>query len=168
VTVTGQLALDGWEPRRAWVSRNGVYRYELERRWGDGRPLVWVMLNPSTADAEVDDPTIRRVTRFTVDAVHDALLVVNLYALRATDPGLLRRHPDPVGGLNDQVLARARHRGPVVVAWGAHADPRRVAQVLDGPLDGVHLSCLGTTKAGHPRHPLYVPASATLTPWSRP
>jgi hypothetical protein len=153
--------------RHAWIAGGGRYRYELERRWGPGEPLVWVMLNPSTADAFQDDPTIRRIVRFTVDACHNALLVVNLYALRATDPALMLSDPNRVGPLNDKVLARARHRGPIVAAWGAGAQPARVFDVLEGPLAGVHVSCLGTTKKGHPRHPLYVPADQPLTPYRR-
>lgn len=183
--TAGQLALDvgaGAVTHRmetgADVSSCGTYRYTLLRRWQPKGPcLRWIMLNPSTADAEVDDPTIRRVIRFSRDAGYSACVVANLYALRATDPAELTRHPAPVGPRNDETLALLVHAarlrpemggGPFVAAWGAGAPASRVAAVLDGPLDGVHLLCLGTTRAGHPRHPLYVPAAQPVEPWSRP
>jgi hypothetical protein len=158
--------LDIWPPEgySATVSPCGRYRYTLERRWGPGRPLVWVMLNPSTADERHDDPTIRRVTRFTTDAGHHAALVVNLYALRSTAPGPMLADPDRIGPLNDETLARAAHEGPVVAAWGARAEPARARHVLAGPFAGVELLCLGHTAGGHPRHPLIVPADRPLAP----
>lgn len=127
-------------------------------------PLGWVLLNPSTADAELDDPTIRRVVAFTRAAGYDAALVGNLDALRATDPAELARHPDPTGPDNDTALDElvALAGGAVVAAWGAAADPHRVAAVLAGPLAGVRLRCLGVTAGGQPRHPLYVPATQPL------
>ena len=118
------------------------------------------MLNPSTADAQRDDPTIRRCIRFSRDWGWGALEIVNLYALRATDPQRLRRHRDPVGPDNDaHILAAAARNGPTIGAWGAfEVDPLRPARVLAMLGDGVR--CLGLTRAGHPRHPLYAPASA--------
>jgi hypothetical protein len=147
------------------MSEDGLYRYTLLRRWGDGHPLVWIMLNPSTADHAQDDPTIRRVIRFTRDAGHAAALVVNLYAIRATDPAAMLAHPHRVGPENDEVLGWARQEGPMVAAWGTRAEPKRVARVLAGPLDHAPLWALGTTKHGHPKHPLYVPASTPLASW---
>jgi hypothetical protein len=123
------------------------------------------MLNPSTADHAQDDPTIRRVLRFTRDAGHVAALVVNLYAIRATDPAAMLAHPHRVGPENDEVLAWARQQGPMVAAWGTRAEPRRVAHVLAGPLHQARLLSLGLTHHGHPRHPLYVPAATPLTVW---
>ncbi len=156
----------------AVLSDCGGYRYMLGRRWGDPatQALVWVMLNPSTADASVDDPTIRRVVRFTRDAGFPAAIVLNLYGLRATDPAELRGHPDPVGPGNDAALEHLTQDHNVVVAWGAFADTQRdgrVAEVLNGPLKDRHLLCLGTTKHGHPRHPLYVPAAQQLVEYPR-
>lgn len=141
----------------ATLSACGTYRYALSRRWNPARPpLVWVMLNPSIADAEQDDPTIRRVVSFTQRGLYGAAIVLNLYALRATDPAALARHPQPCGPDNDSILtAYARSTWDIVAAWGAHA-PLHAGRVLNGPLRDRRLLCLGRTKDGHPRHPLYV------------
>lgn len=154
--------------RGAQLSGDGRYRYTLTRSWEHApgwkrtAPAVWVMLNPSTADHEVDDPTIRRVVGFSRDFGFSQAIVVNLFALRATDPSALARADDPVGPLNDAVLATiAEGAGLIVAAWGAHpfAQPR-AAQVRE--LLGGQVMCLGHTKAGHPRHPLYLPLTARL------
>lgn len=157
------------EARWARLTPCDTWRYLLGRRWAEGPALRWVMLNPSTADADIDDPTIRRVARFTRDAGYAAAIVANLYALRATNPADLAAHPDPVGPENDTVLGsltRAAGDTPIVAAWGNNAPPDRVRAVLSGPLHHARLHCLGTTKGGQPRHPLYVPADQPLGPWS--
>lgn len=174
-----QLALDhGQRPdtdRWAQISPCGTYRYLLGRRWDEGCVLPWIMLNPSTADADTDDPTVRRVVQFSHDAGYRAAIVVNLFALRSPDPKALRSHPDPVGPGNDPLLtlmaqglereATILDRLPAAVAaWGAKAPADRVSTVM-AILAGINLWCLGTTKAGHPRHPLYVPADQPLVPW---
>lgn len=123
------------------------------------------MLNPSSADASRDDPTSVRCCRFAAAAGFGAMLVVNLYAYRATDPRELAVVPDPVGPDNHAHLVAAAARGDLVVAgWGIRARPERVRQVLALP-GFQQVSALGITRAGHPRHPLYVPASAQLRPW---
>ncbi len=170
-----QLALDEIDERSARLSRCGTYRYLLTRRWAEGPALRWVMLNPSTADAAVDDPTIRRVVRFSRDAGYSAAVVANLYALRATDPGELDQHPDPLGpdnlGTLAQLVRAARvdapraDAAPIVVAWGANAPRARAERVLEHELAGADLRCLGVTKAGQPRHPLYVRADQPLVPY---
>lgn len=145
-------------------SADGAYRYQLVRRWSPGPVMTWVMLNPSTADAAVDDPTVRRCIRFARAAGCGALTVVNLYAWRARDPRELKAVTDPVGPDNDAWIARAAGRdgsGPVVAAWGAHTDPGRVRRVL-GLLAGRRVLCLGVTVSGQPRHPLYVEAGTRL------
>lgn len=154
----------------ATLSTDRMYRYRLGRRWGaDGLEALFVMLNPSTADESVDDPTIRRCIGFAKAWGCNALTVVNLYALRATDPEALRTHADPVGPENDATIAAAVAATDIIVcAWGAfNLSPLRVRRVW--PL--LNLSelrppqCLGTTKDGHPKHPLYLPASAIRTAW---
>lgn len=159
------------DQRSADLSADGMYRYSLTRRWSPV-PVpqfdLWIMLNPSTADAEQDDPTIRRCIAFSRSWGADGLRVVNLFALRSTDPALLSRHPDPVGPDNDATLRSMAHvtrqlGGRVVCAWGAHpmaAERARTVRRLIGAA-----VCLGTTKAGAPRHPLYVRADTTPTPW---
>jgi hypothetical protein len=147
---------------RAYISDDGLYRYSLSRDLGSlgGEGVcTFVMLNPSTADATQDDPTIRRCVRFAREWGYAQLKVVNLYAFRATDPRDLLRVTDPIGPENDHVLSLAFGASDLTVAaWGVHAQPDRVATIMDGPLHPRF--CLGVTKNGSPRHPLYVPASA--------
>lgn len=155
----------------AVLSDDGAYRYELARTWGDGPPAGFIMLNPSTADADVDDPTIRRCIGFARRLNCDGLLVANLFGLRATDPRELAEHPDPVGHLNDAHIGRLIVEADVViVAWGAHPNTsRRVAAVVElAEAAGRVLHCLGKTKAGSPRHPLYLAGDTPLEEWFRP
>lgn len=152
----------------AVLSEDGRYRYLLSRIWDERLPrATFVMLNPSTADADTDDPTIRRCLRFAKSWRCGRFNVVNLYALRATDPRELWKvdKAQAVGPDNDYHLSTVVRRGLVTVAaWGANARPDRVAEILTLP-DMDHLGCLGVTKDGAPRHPLYLPASAELRPW---
>ncbi len=167
----------GTDTARFSGDRDRTYRYTLTRTWGDGQPVVWIMLNPSTADCFTDDPTIRRVRNFTQRLAPDAggLVVVNLYALRATDPNELWTHPDPVGPAGDYYLgSRARQGDLVIAAWGTHgAGHKRSPETLGRGANvaaelkaaGVQLHCLGTTKDGHPKHPLYVKGDTPLVPY---
>lgn len=158
----------------AEISPDGLYRYWLERHWGGCNTghATFVMLNPSTADATSDDPTIRRCMGFARAWGLDGITVVNLYALRSTDPKGLWMADDPVGPSNDgwlEVAAHiaARQNAPTVAAWGASARADRVALVeATFQLFGAPLQSLGTTKAGQPRHPLYLPGTAQLQPWT--
>lgn len=153
----------------AVISDNGVYRYVLRRSWdtltGIGAPL-FVMLNPSTADATVDDATIRRCRGFAEDGGYAGFTVVNLYAFRATSPKALWQVDDPVGPENDDHLVREleERTGPVICAWGSHAKTKRVHQFVD-LTDGAELKCLGRTLDGSPRHPLYLRRSTPLQDW---
>jgi hypothetical protein len=135
----------------ATFSANGRYRYRLWRRWDRSRPVVvFVMLNPSTADADKDDPTIRRCIGFARAWGYGGIEVVNLFAYRATLPRSLRAVDDPVGPENGRHIRRAVARADLVVlAWGAHA---RASRLLSLP----RARCLGLTRAGQPRHPLYL------------
>ena len=151
----------------AEVSDDGRYRYNLTRRWAEGgKQALFVMLNPSTADGTTDDPTIRRCIGFAKREGCASLEVVNLFALRATDPKTLTGARDPVGPLNDHWIVGAMDRASIVVAaWGASL-PRTTAFHRDGAVKlllaerVVH--ALGLTAFGFPRHPLYVPADAPL------
>jgi len=162
---------DDFPVSEAVLSDDLVYRYTLDRRWAwDGPVMVWIGLNPSTADHQADDPTIRRMCGFARREGCRGICVLNLYALRATDPRELARHPDPVGPENDDWLAGVgiAADGPVVAAWGAHPFAARreqaVTQLL--ALAGVtQLMCLGMTGQGYPNHPLYLRADAPLVPW---
>jgi hypothetical protein len=154
--------------RSAVISECGTYRYELRRVWDESKPLVgWVLLNPSTADAESDDATLRRCMGFAAAWGAGGVVLRNLFALRARDPRRLAQHPDPVGPDNDEHLARAAREDVLTVCgWGARqgSRPFEVVSMLRG--HGARLRCLGTTKGGQPRHPLYLPASASLVPYT--
>ena len=172
MTEQTALALDEFgADRSAVISDDGMYRYRLERRWAPGSTVTWVMLNPSTADAEVDDPTLRRISGFSRRMGFGRLIVVNLYAYRATEPRDLWRATDPVGPENDWYLFDAMTGHVVVVAWGAHAHPDRIARFLEihrsAPGAG-RLHALALTGSGQPRHPLYLRGDLTPTPWSVP
>lgn len=152
----------------AWFSQDRAYRYLLTRRWGaPHRWMTFIMLNPSTADAFADDPTIRRCTGFAKREGCGGLDVVNLFALRATDPRHLRTSPDPVGPDNDEFITGHCQGALVVAAWGTGGTlkgrDRAVARLFAEA--GADVRCLGVTGAGHPRHPLYVRADAPLIPW---
>jgi hypothetical protein len=116
------------------------------------------MLNPSTADASVDDPTIRRCTRFARDWGYSKLVVRNLFAVRATKPKDLLVLQNPTGGRpGNRSLALANKANVIVAAWGAFVPFDQVATARR-ILNPAKLVCLGTTKSGQPRHPLYVRA----------
>jgi hypothetical protein len=144
-----------------------LYRYRLERRWGEGILGAFLMLNPSTADEFQDDPTIRRCIGFAKREGWGGLVILNLFAFRATDPKDMERAADPIGAENDQHLNAASFRvnGPLVAAWGAHRSAvdraRYVTAFLRWPM-----LCLGTTADGSPRHPLYVSADTPLVPFN--
>lgn len=157
----------------ATISECGKYRYSLVRRWGNkGGLVVWVMLNPSTADSNLDDPTIRRCMKFTERFGHNAMMVVNLFAFRSSDPRKLSDAPSPIGPENHKWVLGALFSGSLLVAaWGALKLPfpefmkytiRRLGQ------EGYTLKCLGKTKNGSPCHPLYLKGDARLIPWAAP
>lgn len=153
--------------RTAELSDCGRYRWWLRRSWkhgGDGRAVCFVMLNPSTADALADDPTVRRCMGFARSWGFSVLTVRNLFALRATDPKELLTAAEPTGGARgDLELAVAKSADLVVCAWGAGVPFGRDRLALK-ILAGKPLHCLGATKAGHPRHPLYVRGDAKPIP----
>lgn len=158
--------------RTAVISDDDLYRYRLGRRWDGGPLMVFLMLNPSVADAEVDDPTIRRCMGFARREGCGGIEVLNLYALRCTKPVHLLDHPDPEGAGNVEAWQSvlANPTGPLVAAWGAFGlttlpmskalcAGRRMTYVQPGWWS------LGLTKSGQPRHPLYVRADQPLEMW---
>lgn len=153
----------------AIISQCGQYRYRLKRSATQEHPTkgtaLFLMLNPSTADASIDDPTIRRCKGFAEHWDCNGIVVANLYALRATNPADLWKHPDPVGPDNDLYLqALASEFEDVVFAFGTNAKPDRVARAYE-IFKRRKVWCLGTTKNGSPRHPLYVRADQPLLEW---
>lgn len=140
------------------------YRYFLRRIWDDAKPLcAWVMLNPSTADAQADDPTIRKCIGFSRKWGCGGIFVANLYAWRATEPDELLTVADPVGPDNERWLQQAAKCGMVVLGWGAHKmAARRSAAVIDFlRLCGAEPLWLRATAKCQPCHPLYLPYSLT-------
>lgn len=155
--------------RHASISPCGLYRYRLDRQWAPQRhSLPFVMLNPSIADAEVDDPTIRRCMSFARREGFGGITVINLYAFRATSPDDLWKAADPYGPNNDEYLLQIANDSvgvsPVVCAWGVHGGRNNRPIVLMQQM-GADLWCLGKTKDGHPRHPLYVRGDQPLEPY---
>lgn len=156
---------------RAVLSPDGVHRYQLERYWqpeltGDKGRCLFVMLNPSTADALEDDPTIRRCIGYAKAWGYTELAVANLFALRSVVPAKLYdiTVADPVGPDNDHWIAEEAARADLIVcAWGSHgrlADrDRSVMDILRGR-GRIAPYALGLTKDGQPRHPLYLRADA--------
>lgn len=146
-----------------------TYRYLLYRDWAcTGPRLIFILLNPSTATEERNDPTIARCERRARAAGFAGFSVANLFALRATDPCALRHCTDPVGPENDAVLAGIAAGGQMVLCgWGVHGAlfgrDGEVTRLLCGR--GVKLWHLGLTRAGHPRHPLYIGHSQAPQPW---
>jgi len=155
--------MDNYIRVSATISNDLVYRYDLERVWDTTKPMwCWIMLNPSTADGESDDNTIRRIVNFSKVGGAGALVVVNLFAFRATNPGALFTAVDPVGEGNDEyILYHATNCKKVITAWGDSLPnktrPLQVATLLRKY--EILTYCLGKTKKGNPKHPLYVPSS---------
>jgi hypothetical protein len=158
-----------WGLGTATFDETRVYRYRLSRVWDSSKPRVnFIMLNPSTADAFVLDPTVRRCVGFAMSWGAGALEVTNVFALRSTDPTNLRKVDDPVGVGNDEaIVVAAKAADIVVVGWGVHGvyqeRARRVAELLK--LAGVRPMALVVTKDGHPGHPLYVRGDAKRSVW---
>lgn len=149
-------------------------RYTLTREWGaEGKGgVLWVMLNPSTADEWQDDPTIRRCINFSRTWGYGRLVICNLFALRATDPRELYRQGGVVGVGNDAILRSEAARADLVVAaWGNHGRlfgrSTHVRELLVAATPGGRLHHLGLTTAGQPRHPLYLPSSCRPQPWRK-
>lgn len=155
--------------KTATISDCGAYRYQLGRTWDDGPIARFIMLNPSTADSEVDDPTIRRCIAFAKREGAGSISVVNLFAYRATKPADMMAAKDPIGPDNsDHLREWVGHEFGfaklVIAAWGASPfAAKRFKQICDrGVLDSRYWQCLGKTKSGAPRHPLYVKGDTPL------
>lgn len=164
-----------WGSGEATFDERRIYRYLLTRTWDRGLPSVaWIMLNPSTADAAVDDATISRVVGFSRSWGYGSVDVVNLFAYRCTKPRQLRLPMDPVGPLNDLTIAEtARSSVTVIVAWGNHGVvvnpatgvPRHEEVLALAARAGIEVQSLGTTMRGQPMHPLYRPRGIRPAPF---
>ena len=154
------------EQHGATIDHSNRYRYNLWRSIPGGTKgtVLFIMLNPSTADAMANDPTIRRCMGFAERFGHCRLEVVNLYAYRSTDPANLATCDDPVGPENFAYIEMAAAQAELVIAaWGVNAlSVPHVNHVTTLVRNHKDVMCLGKTKAGHPRHPLYLPSDAPL------
>jgi hypothetical protein len=168
--------------RGALLSQCQRYRYLLWRRWGEAaeRPARWatfIMLNPSTADGLVDDPTLRRCVGFARQLTYDGVMLVNLFAWRATSPADMAlaatQGSDVVGRDRDPWVRFATERSELIVAgWGAFG-PARVASSkmllrtmnLEEDTPTRAWRCLGTNADGSPKHPLYLSGRTAVRPW---
>lgn len=178
------LSISAEPTMRRWADVREPYRYVLGRAWGlgdkgiDAGHCLWVMLNPSTADALDDDATIRRCIRFSRDWGFSGLEVVNLFAWRATDPGELftawRRGDHITGAENAPAIRSAAvNARRVLLAWGNNADlideyrehRRDVVALIRNTNPSVPVSYLRKTKLGNPEHPLRLPADLRPQPW---
>jgi hypothetical protein len=158
--------------KSAVLSEDGKYRYVLRRQWSmcDATQFftpVFICLNPSTADESVDDPTVRRCVGFAKAWGWCEVTILNLFALRCTDPRGLVGHPDPRGPENEKHLLEFGKFNQAIACWGVGGalmgEGKRVSQML--AFHGCELLHLGLTKDGYPRHPLYLPSSARPVSW---
>ena len=152
--------------RDAVISDCGKYRYLLRRTWQANLPrALYVMLNPSTADADIDDATIRSCIRLAKGLGYGSFEVVNLFAFRATNPEDLAKAADPIGPNNDGSIERAVARCDIVIcAWGAHPMARNRESTVRSMIRQQRpaVFCLGKTKGAAPKHPLYIKSGTPL------
>lgn len=149
--------------KSAIFSKCNRYRYELQRCWSKPvskkSTITFIGLNPSTADATVDDPTIRKCIAYAQKWGYSRMLMVNLFAWKATDPASLLDAADPIGSLNDHYIKRAVNRSSMVIAcWGEQGVLLNRASELRGRYPR-RLRCLKVNRSGEPTHPLYLPAA---------
>lgn len=132
------------------------YRYSLTRTWDNGKPhVLFIGLNPSTADELTDDATIRRCMRFAESWGYGGIVMANLFAFRSRHPKIMKESKDPVGPENNQKLTvLSTQAGLIVAAWGTHGNYKGRDNEVKRLIPG--MKCLGTTKDGHPKHPLFL------------
>lgn len=158
-------------PGEATFSEDNLYRYTLTRKWGAmDKTCTFIMCNPSTADASILDPTVRKCLEWSIIWGYDQLLVLNLFAFRSPYPKDLRKVKNPVGLHNDSVILEAMENnknGLFIAAWGANGkylnregDVRFIADCA-----GIGLHYLRLTPNGYPEHPLYLSKSLTPILW---
>ena len=152
--------MDSW----ATFSECRRYRYTLGRRWDSGKSVMFVGLNPSTADETLDDPTIRRCIGYAKAWGYNGLLMTNIFAYRSTDPKGLLTIEDPVGPGNDEALLRCFSEVDLAIAaWGVHGTLAKRNEKVRELLTPLYY--LRLTKEGHPGHPLYLPKTLTPIAW---
>ncbi len=151
--------------KSAIISEDGQYRYQLTRIWDEMKPMTnFIGLNPSTADATLDDPTIRRCINFATFWGYGGFYMTNLFAYRTFSPAILREATDPIGRENDMHLLDISSKvDRVVFAWGVGGTLLARDQAVLKLIRNGHYIAL--SKGGHPRHPLYLKSDLTLKPF---
>jgi hypothetical protein len=155
---------EGLDGCGAEISPDGVYRYTLTRQWEDGPCVCWLCFNPSTATAEQDDASIRRIVGFSKLWGYGRMVVVNLYAIRSRSPIVVRYATDPVGPMNDYWIGESlKESRELICAWGCAQHAPNIVGRIKAILEFINsekytpetpINCLGYRKDGHPRHPL--------------
>lgn len=160
----------GDAPSTAVYSDCEKYRYSLTRVWDpSGGKVMFVMLNPSTATEVQNDPTVERCERRARALGFGAFRVTNIFAWRDTDPRAMRKSTDPVGPENDAaILEGAQWADQIVAAWGTHGEHLERGEAVEALLrgSGAELFHLGLSKAGHPKHPLYIGYAEQPRAWT--
>jgi len=161
---------DGDTVSEATYSDCETYRYSLFRRWGDGPTMAFIGLNPSTATEYQDDPTVGRCVRRAERLGFGGMVMLNIFAFRATDPKVMKAVDDPVGEANDETIqgvceSVVQDGGTILACWGTHGTHHDRETRMIEILDGIPVQCLGQTKAGHPKHPLYLRNDQPLELW---
>lgn len=151
----------------ACFDASGIYRYSLWRLWDACAPkLVFIMLNPSTADAQSNDPTIRRCIGFAQTWGYGYLEVVNLFGLRSPHPQHLRQAADPIGAECDKYIQIAAQQADrIILAWGNWGHFWGRDQAVVKFLASYDLYCLGLNQSKQPRHPLYLKRDVQPIPY---
>ncbi len=159
----------GDAPSEAVYSDCERYRYSLTRIWNpQGRRVHFVMLNPSTATEQRNDPTVERCERRARALAFGAFRVTNIFAWRETDPRAMRKRNDPIGPANDESICEACHwADQTICAWGLHGIHLNRGPQVERMLRtlGIPLYHLGLSRTGHPKHPLYIAYSEKPHPW---
>ncbi|MCV2893577.1 DUF1643 domain-containing protein [Lentibacter sp. XHP0401] len=152
--------IKGDAPSTAVYSDCENYRYLLTRVWEpEGRKALFIMLNPSTATEVQNDPTVERCERRARALGFGGFRVTNIFAWRDTDPKNMRAAAEPIGGENDKSIAEScAWADQIIAGWGAHGEHLQRGQAVEALLRATRLPVfhLGLTKAGHPKHPLYI------------
>ena len=143
------------------LSKCRNYRYSLSRIWAEGPQVLFIMLNPSTADEHIDDPTIRRCISFAYSNGFGGITVVNLFAFRSSSPKDLKLQSDPIGPENDDwIRSMSECHDVIIAAWGNHGSYMNRGDAIRDKIQ--NLKCLGMNKSGQPKHPLYVKGGSPL------
>jgi len=153
----------------AILDETRTYRYMLKRQWGeDNNNFVnFVLLNPSTANEERDDPTVMACIALAQNMGFDGLYITNLFALRTKNPDTLKQNKNPIGDKNDTFIKRyALKSKRIIIAWGNHGEFLRRGEKVIHIISQIQVPyCFEITKKGNPRHPLYIKRSTHPFPW---